>query len=191
MNTEDTPLTSQWLAEQFHRMRQLCYTSPAIDSQLASILFHACAKELVARMPARLSSNYVSRPFYDALHRAHRNIEIVCRDFGCAAGEDMVAFLRAKLGAVDGLPLTIRRVIDEVLAERARQDEKWGGPGHDDRHGPHDWAILIRDHARDAGTRNDPRQEYIAIAALGIAGVLSIDRKDSVERERSKRVFSG
>jgi len=37
-------------------------------------------------------------------------------------------------------------VLDEVAAERARQDEKWGGAGHDDGHHARDWLWFIVRH---------------------------------------------
>ena len=38
------------------------------------------------------------------------------------------------------------RIYGEILEERDRQDQKWGGQAHDDKHDPCDWIAFIRRH---------------------------------------------
>lgn len=87
-----------------------------------------------------------------------------------------------------------RVVMAGILNERLRQDDKWGGPEHDDGHVPRDWAAFIIDalgQAMNADTvglipptgdqRFDKAHEYrrrmIQVAALAVAAVESFDRK--------------
>lgn len=77
----------------------------------------------------------------------------------------------------------------EIQAERALQDAQWGGAAHDDTHDPASWCDFIEHQIhRAAATVSDRptwtaddlrllRQRLIKIAALGIAGVQSIDRE--------------
>ena len=52
-------------------------------------------------------------------------------------------------------------VLTEILEERVRQNEKWGGPDHDDQHEPEDtW-----------------RAQLVRAAALAVAAVESHDRR--------------
>lgn len=73
-------------------------------------------------------------------------------------------------------------VVLEVIDERERQDNKWGGPDNDDLWSPLDWHEMIADYngwARRMGAMNSPdkaRKRYIQIAALAVAAVESIDR---------------
>lgn len=77
----------------------------------------------------------------------------------------------------------IERVISEVVAERAWQDEKWGGPAHDDTHSVQDFVAFIHEHAEKAirpGTASDITcSRLVEVAALAVAAVESIRRKDS------------
>lgn len=81
-------------------------------------------------------------------------------------------------------------ILDEVKDERARQDEQWGGPGHDDTHVPAEWFGFIQDQddhftSASLSTRSHDeafitataRERLIKIAALAVAAVESIDRK--------------
>lgn len=65
-----------------------------------------------------------------------------------------------------------------IRAERARQDEQWGGPEHDDEHTPWDWARLIECQT-DWGREKDPWCRFVKIAALAVAAIESIERKKS------------
>ena len=77
-------------------------------------------------------------------------------------------------------------VFEEIRAERARQDSRWGGPEHDDTHGPNDWCRLIRernvyDLAR--GEEEKFRRRMVVIAALAVAGIETHDRMVGKSRE--------
>jgi hypothetical protein len=71
----------------------------------------------------------------------------------------------------------------DVIAERKRQDAKWGGPLSDDqRNHPSDWCRLIQDYAGWARTMAsmDSSEKYrkrmVQIAALAVAAIESHDR---------------
>ena len=68
-------------------------------------------------------------------------------------------------------------VYEEIAAERAAQDAKWGGPAHDDTHFASDWIGYIIDHARRAFAVGGFRRQMIRVAALAVAAVESHDRK--------------
>lgn len=81
-------------------------------------------------------------------------------------------------------PLAV--ILRDIAVERARQDEKWGGPAHDDTHALADWSRWIQDRAQlvrnvDIGhaalTRGATRRQLIEIAALAVAAVESFDRR--------------
>jgi hypothetical protein len=87
-------------------------------------------------------------------------------------------------------------VYDEIAEERRAQDAKWGGPGHDDEHGPEMWISLVCKHARrghDAFVKASKlpnssqrgalgeavatyRKQMVRAAALAVAAVEVIDR---------------
>jgi hypothetical protein len=97
------------------------------------------------------------------------------------------------------------KLMQEVGAERARQDAQWGGPSHDDTHNLTDWYQYIEhqllrsnDDVRTyaltrvkEGEFRDPTPEesaamdqlgrvrLVKIAALAIAAVQSLDRKEA------------
>lgn len=110
------------------------------------------------------------------------------------------ALRRLELGAADqGTPTQalVRNILQsyaaggtitlEVIAERARQDAKWGGPEHDDQHGLADFCGFINqrtaDLARGFETTEHARKRMIQIAALAVAAVESIDRKNGFEAQ--------
>lgn len=70
-------------------------------------------------------------------------------------------------------------IILEIKAERATQDAQWGGPDHDDEHGPDEFVTFIEHQiARsDRGRGPDARERLVKIAALAVAAVESYDRK--------------
>lgn len=71
-------------------------------------------------------------------------------------------------------------VLTEVANERDRQDEKWGGPGHDDTHDSDDWVHFIElrcVRALQAKTGVSYRVRMVQIAALAVAAIQSFDRK--------------
>ena len=73
-------------------------------------------------------------------------------------------------------------VLVEVGHERDRQDEKWGGAAHDDKHSVESFAQLIEDYAGWARTMasmnsmGKARNRMIQVAALAVACVEAIDR---------------
>ncbi len=75
---------------------------------------------------------------------------------------------------------TVIDVVSEVMVERARQDEQWGGPVNDDKNDWYDWRGLIyrqQQFMSMEGTDHARRQRLIKIAALALAAVESMDRK--------------
>ena len=74
-----------------------------------------------------------------------------------------------------------KTVLEEITRERARQELKWGGPEHDDTHSRADWINLIDErlaYPEEADECAEYRKDMIEIAALAIAAVESLDRKD-------------
>ncbi len=68
------------------------------------------------------------------------------------------------------------RIIDEIKAERQRQDQQWGGPQHDDLHSSADWATYIV-HQLGRISAVGLYEPMIKIAALAVAAVESHDRR--------------
>lgn len=64
-------------------------------------------------------------------------------------------------------------VIDEVIVERVKQDDKWGGPSHDDLHSIEDFSDFMLARLKD---RNPTRRQLIQVAALAVAAVEMLDR---------------
>ena len=70
--------------------------------------------------------------------------------------------------------------------ERERQDEKWGGPAHDDTHSIREWvsyivAYLGKAVNRESGWGADSvlaRKILIKVAALAVAAVESMLRRE-------------
>jgi hypothetical protein len=98
-------------------------------------------------------------------------------------------------------PKPLEDVLFEIRLERHEQDKQWGGPAHDDTHTPYDWlsymghqADLISQalssngfygyNAQNASLLDNvavcslTRQHFIKIAALAVAAVESLDRKN-------------
>lgn len=81
-----------------------------------------------------------------------------------------------------------QKVLEQIRQERDRQDQKWGGPIHDDEHVTADFVQLIEDYAgwaRVMAGMNSPdkaRKRLVQVAALAVAAVESIDRK--LERDQ-------
>jgi len=74
---------------------------------------------------------------------------------------------------------TMRRILEEIAAERTRQDEKWGGPEHDDEHSIDDWECFILEHLNRVQGYDDAhgRKQLIRVAALAVAAIESLDRR--------------
>lgn len=89
------------------------------------------------------------------------------------AGERAIEMLRAKD------PPTVsdfEHIIGLVRIERQRQDEKYGGPKHDDEHSPEDWIRYIFDHASRARSAIDDDAsvyvyQLVRVAALAFAAL--------------------
>lgn len=80
---------------------------------------------------------------------------------------------------VTGMP----EFFQAVIAERAAQDQQWGGPAHDDQHSPVIWEEVIASHVMrltkdgiDCAPADDYRQRLIKIAAVAVAAAQSWDR---------------
>ena len=74
-----------------------------------------------------------------------------------------------------------RTIFADIAAERALQDEKWGGPEHDQNHTVKDWANFIHEHAHKAnsaatrGNIREARARLVAVAALAVASLETLD----------------
>lgn len=77
-------------------------------------------------------------------------------------------------------------IYDEIRAERAAQDKKWGGPDFDDRHNSHDWVAYIVKHLGKAVMWPWDsalfRQQMIRVAALAVATVEAVDRWEELNK---------
>lgn len=73
---------------------------------------------------------------------------------------------------------TRESIFADINAERGYQDEKWGGPVHDDEHSVHDFVAFITKYAGNAveASAFDQRKALIKVAALAVAAVEKIDR---------------
>lgn len=80
------------------------------------------------------------------------------------------------------ITLTNHSVLSDISRERRRQDQKWGGPAHDDQFPPQFWTQLIQDYAGWArvmagmGSSDKYRNRLVQIAALAVAAVDVEDR---------------
>lgn len=116
-----------------------------------------------------------------------------------SAPEPTVPLTAADRALLDG---TAERVVAEILAERRRQiDEEGFNPKHDEAHGHHALAVAAgcyamvgsRDPSTSASLRfppapwpwedswwkpKDPRRDLVRAAALLIAAIEQLDRKD-------------
>lgn len=70
-------------------------------------------------------------------------------------------------------------ILDEIRAERARQDKRWGIQNHH----PFKWLTIMGEEtgevAKDAleGYRAGYRKELIQVAAVAVAAIESLDRE--------------
>jgi len=79
-----------------------------------------------------------------------------------------------------------QRILTEILSERDRQREKWGGDFEDDiRKDPIDWASDIQAYATWAKqmmrmrSHEKYRKRMMQIAALAVAACESFDRQET------------
>ena len=79
-------------------------------------------------------------------------------------------------------------ILQEIEAERTRQDIKWGGPEHDDVHSTEEFIQWIEEYAGWArmmssmNNMNKARRKLIKVAALSVAAVESIDRFKEIDK---------
>jgi hypothetical protein len=102
-------------------------------------------------------------------------------------------------------PAVLQSVLDEVSAERTRQDDKWGEQNHLDGTALTDvervdaetarracqqaardraltWRLVLEEEVREAYAEADPaklRAELIQVAAVALAWVEAIDRRNA------------
>ena len=78
----------------------------------------------------------------------------------------------------------IDNILSDVAIERKRQDAKWGGATNDDQWNALDWHEMIADYNAWArrmacmGSLDKARNRYLQIAALAVAAVEALDRKE-------------
>lgn len=77
-------------------------------------------------------------------------------------------------------------ILQEILNERGRQDDKWGGPEHDDQHPLADFVDFIEGYAAKARDGDEPRRRLIQVAALAVAAVESMDRKSHQKNSQER-----
>lgn len=72
-----------------------------------------------------------------------------------------------------------QKIYEDIDKERQYQDDKWGGPEHDDQHSVHDFIAFIAKYAGRAveTTPEEERKAMIQVAALAVAYVELLDRK--------------
>lgn len=88
---------------------------------------------------------------------------------------------------IESLPVAERAFAD-ILLERGRQDEQWGGPQHDDTHNEDDWAGFIEYQVRKVNMSDGPeRERFVKIAALAVAAIQSLDRKREAMMEAAQQ----
>lgn len=127
--------------------------------------------------------NEASKEWRDAAKRFrdeyHAELDIHVRDERIKELESELVKLRSTSDARKATPT--ERIAFEIVAERKRQDEKWGGAIHDDTHSARDWKFFRRDR-EDAITHRTSehdildRRDLIEIAALAVAQVEVWDR---------------
>lgn len=72
-----------------------------------------------------------------------------------------------------------------IINERRYQDEKWGGPEHDDGETELNWQRYITEYANAQGrsASYDFRKRMVKVAALAMAAIEAVDRKAAPEVE--------
>lgn len=81
-----------------------------------------------------------------------------------------------------GESLCRKQIMESIEGERLHQDEKWGGPLHDDEHTPEDFKKIIFGLGNLVSNNNSEnnRKRFIQIAATAVAAIESIDRKEKI-----------
>ena len=70
-------------------------------------------------------------------------------------------------------------IMQSIVNERRRQDERWGGAEHDDRHGVHTWTKILHEQVHDLEGRDPVVAAYscfLRIAAVAVAAMESCYR---------------
>lgn len=75
------------------------------------------------------------------------------------------------------------KAVADVLRERESQDQKWGGPEHDDTETEENWQKYITEYANAQGRAETYyfRTRMVKVAALAIAAIESHDRKEQAD----------
>jgi hypothetical protein len=101
-----------------------------------------------------------------------------------AKTEDLVVTIRVDTGeAKKALAQAHRKdIFQAITTEREYQDQKWGGPQHDDTHSAHDWVTYIVKYlgkwqAWPAFSMYDFRRSMVKVAALAVAAIEWADRR--------------
>ncbi len=78
----------------------------------------------------------------------------------------------------------------EIERERNRQDEKWGGPKHDDTKGVRDWVSYIVVYLGKAVDNDSKWGRDLSISRIGLVKVaaLCVAALESFDREMTRRV---
>lgn len=76
--------------------------------------------------------------------------------------------------------MTVIQILEEIHAERLHQDQKWGGPEHDDQHNFFQWMLFICNRSCKPIEHHNPesiRRHLVEIAALAVAAIEAFDRR--------------
>lgn len=132
---------------------------------------------------ARGQTIFANPPSLESIEDAKKSLE--CSECGsgcldCTGENNPYRQAMAEPVAVTPVKGSAAGVLLEVVLERERQDEEWGGPEHDDAHDANDWVNFIEVRAQrawNARTGKGYRKRMVQIAALAVAAVQSFDRK--------------
>lgn len=73
------------------------------------------------------------------------------------------------------------QILDDIAAERVRQDAMWGGEKHDDAESQERWAsfimVYLGKYAHWDASEVTQRTNLVKLAALAVAAIESLDRK--------------
>lgn len=81
-------------------------------------------------------------------------------------------------------------IYDEIREEEELGNTKWGGPEHDDSHTAQEWVGLICKHLGRTLigdlAQMLSRHQLIRVAALAVAAIRWIDRRNAYDKSTSK-----
>jgi hypothetical protein len=94
----------------------------------------------------------------------------------------MIGLRRGREERAEKFEVAFAAILGPELQRRCyEQDEQWGGPKHDDKHGTYAWVTLIRDFVHEASaTQSNPEiyeDKMLDVAALAIKAIQSSRRK--------------